>query len=139
MQQSRLGPIDLCDRGYRGKKRIGRTEIIIPTSSPKSTDPNYEKTKQRKRFPKCAEIEGVIGHLKADHRLGRNFLSGFWANQINLLMAAAAFNFRKWLREFYFLLKVLLKKIHFLYGIELIPLNFYRYCVFQGQLNILLI
>ena len=36
---------------------------------------------------------------KSDHRLKRNFLKGFAGDQINLLMAAAAFNFRKWMRE----------------------------------------
>jgi len=30
----------------------------------------------------------VIGHLKSDHRLKRNFLKGFEGDQINLLMAA---------------------------------------------------
>ena len=102
--------IGLCDRGYRGRKHIGETKIMIPTSSPKSSLSNYEKTKQRKRFRKRAGIEGIIGHLKADHRLGRNFLSDFLGDEINVLMAAAAFNFRKWLREFCFLLNYLLRK-----------------------------
>lgn len=66
---------------------------------------------QVKRFRKRAGIEGIIGHLKADHRLGRNFLSGFLGDEINLLMAAAAFNFRKWLLEFYFLLYFLLRRV----------------------------
>jgi len=95
----------LCDRGYRGKKEVDNTKIIIPDSKPKKSMSNYEKLKQRKRFRKRAGIEGVIGHLKADHRLDRNFLSGFLGDEINLLMAAAAFNFKKWLLLFYFLLK----------------------------------
>lgn len=107
--------VGLCDRGYRGKKQVDNTQIMIPTSSPKLTLSNYEKTKQRKRFRKRAGIEGIIGHLKADHRLGRNFLSGFLGDEINLLMSAAAFNFRKWLREFYFLLNFLLIK-NFIFG-----------------------
>jgi hypothetical protein len=37
--------------------------------------------------------------------LKRNFLKGFAGDQINLLMAAAAFNFRKWMREVTFWLK----------------------------------
>jgi len=56
----------------------------------------------RKRFQRRAAIEPVIGHLKSDHRLNRNFLKGFAGDQINLLMAAAAFNFKKWMRELYF-------------------------------------
>ena len=59
----------------------------------------------RKRFRRRAGIEPVIGHLKHDHRLKRNFLKGFAGDQINLLMAAAAFNFKKWMREVIFVLK----------------------------------
>ena len=44
----------------------------------------------RKRFRRRAGIEPIIGHLKSDHRLKRNFLKGFAGDQINLLMAAAA-------------------------------------------------
>jgi len=61
----------------------------------------------RKRFRRRAGIEPVIGHLKSDHRLKRNFLKGFAGDQINLIMAAAAFNFKKWMREVVFWLKKL--------------------------------
>lgn len=62
----------------------------------------------QKQFRKRAGIEGVIGHLKSDHRLCRNYLKGFIGDQINVLMAAAAFNFRKWLRMIIFWLQFLL-------------------------------
>ena len=52
----------------------------------------------RKRFRRRAGIELVIGHLKSDHRLKRNFLKGINDEQFNLLMAAAAFTFKKWVR-----------------------------------------
>ena len=54
----------------------------------------------RKRFRKRAGIEPVIGHLKSDHRLDRNYLKGFEGDQINVMMATAAFNSRKWMRLF---------------------------------------
>ena len=57
-------------------------------------------------------IEAVIGHLKSDHRLGRNFLSGFLGDEINVLMAAAAFNFKKWLREKYFFAGAILRIVY---------------------------
>lgn len=91
----------LCDRGYRGTKKVGDTQIMIPESDPKGTQSAYQRLMQRQRFRKRAGIEGIIGHLKADHRLGRNFLQGFLGDEINVLMAAAAFNFRKWLRFFW--------------------------------------
>jgi IS5 family transposase len=38
----------------------------------------------KKRFRRRAGIDPVIGHLKSDHRLKRNFLKGFAGDQINL-------------------------------------------------------
>lgn len=95
--------IGLCDRGYRGTKQVEDTQIMIPESNPKRTQSAYQRCLQRKRFRKRAGVEGIIGHLKADHRLGRNFLQGFLGDEINVLMAAAAFNFRKWLLKFFWL------------------------------------
>jgi IS5 family transposase len=46
-------------------------------------------------------IEPVIGHLKSDHRLSRNYLKGFIGDEINLLLAAAAFNLKKWMNRFF--------------------------------------
>lgn len=89
--------IGLCDRGYRGKSKINDTLIMTPKPARKNA--SRETIEQmRKRFRRRAAIEPVIGHLKSDHRLNRNFLKGFTGDQINLLMAAAAFNFRRWIR-----------------------------------------
>jgi transposase, IS5 family len=40
-------------------------------------------------------IEPVIGHVKHDHALGRNFLLGKQGDRINALLAACGFNLRK--------------------------------------------
>ena len=45
-----------------------------------------------------AGIEGLISHLKHDHRMIRNCLKGTAGDQINALLAAAAYNMRKWMR-----------------------------------------
>ncbi len=48
-------------------------------------------------------IEPTIGHLKQDYRLCRNFLKGIVGDNINVLLSAAAWNFRRriilWLTE----------------------------------------
>ena len=85
--------------GYKGRSKINDTRIIRPSTTTRDTDSAY-KALMRKRFRKRASIEPVIGHLKSDHRLNRNYLKGFVGDQINVLMAAAAFNFRKWMRLF---------------------------------------
>ncbi len=87
----------LNDRGYRGRKRVGETQILLPAKAAANASA-YERSKLRKLFRKRAGIEPVIGHLKNDHRLRRNFLKGLAGDQINLMMAAAAFNFRKWMK-----------------------------------------
>ena len=94
----------LCDRGYRGKSSVNDTQILIPRPARKNATKEVIDA-LRKRFQRRAGIEPVIGHLKSDHRLNRNFLKGFTGDQINLLMAAAAFNFRKWLRKVIFWLR----------------------------------
>ncbi len=89
----------VCDRGYRGKKKFGETEIILPAPSLKK-DNRYQRDKKRKRCRRRAAIEPIIGHLKSDFRLTRNFLKGTVGDSINLLMVACAWNMAKWMRAF---------------------------------------
>lgn len=82
------------DRGYKGKKRIGETEILMP-SPPKKSDSYYKRKKASNAHKKRAAIEPIIGHLKSDHRLNRNFYKGVVGDNINIMLAAAAFNFKR--------------------------------------------
>lgn len=77
------------DRGYAGPRVIGETNINLPR-----TQKNITQTK-RKRHKRRAAIEPCIGHLKSDYRLARNFLKGSYGDMINVLMAAAAMNFKR--------------------------------------------
>jgi len=97
----------IADRGYRGKSKVNDTQIVTPKPARKNASKDAMAL-ARKRFRRRAGIEPVIGHLKSDHRLKRNFLKGFIGDQINLIMAAAAFNFKKWMREVIFWLIKLL-------------------------------
>ena len=40
-------------------------------------------------------MEPVIGHMKNDHRLKRNFLKGTHGNQLNTVLAACGYNLKK--------------------------------------------
>ena len=82
------------DRGYKGKQMEGGTKINIP-KPPLKRDTEYEKRKKRKHFRRRAAIEPIIGHLKQDHRVARNFLKGQLGDSINFMMAAAGFNLKK--------------------------------------------
>ena len=85
------------DRGYRGQDTCGDAKVMIP-DVPKSTDSQHMKEKKHKLFRKRAGIEPVIGHCKSDHRLGRNFYKGLFGDSINVMLAAAAFNFKRAMR-----------------------------------------
>ena len=89
----------ICDRGYRGKKEVDGTAICIP-DSPKKRDTKYQKEQKRKKFRRRAAIEPIIGHVKTDHRMQKNYLKGFIGDEINLLLAASAFNLKKWMNNF---------------------------------------
>jgi transposase, IS5 family len=77
------------DRGYRGPKVIDQINIYVP-----KPNKNITKTK-RKRHSRRAAIEPVIGHLKSDYGMNRNFLKGVIGDEINVLLAAAAMNFKR--------------------------------------------
>ncbi len=70
------------------------TNIIIP-DKPGKQRTSYEKQKLRKGFKRRAGIEPKIGHLKQDHRLSRNFYAGIKGDNNNVMLAAAAMNFKR--------------------------------------------
>ena len=82
------------DRRYIEKKEFNGTKIMIP-DVPKKADSRYQKLKKHKLFCKRAGIEPTIAHLKSDYRLGRNFYKGVVGNTVNVLLEAAAYNFKK--------------------------------------------
>ena len=101
-----------ADRGYRGTSQIGDTQIQIPKPFNDKKLSKYKQQKQRKAFKRRAAIEPVIGHLKADHRLGRNFYAGIFGDNINVMLSAAAFNFKRMINKWRdALLRLLLKTI----------------------------
>ena len=57
---------------------------------------------------KTAGIEPVIGHCKSDHSLGRNYWNGLFGDSINVMLAAAAFNFKRAMRALLYLLQKVL-------------------------------
>ena len=92
----------VCDRGYRGKVEVNGTQIILPGKALKK-DTRYQRDKKRKQCRRRAAIEPIIGHLKSDYRMARNYLKGAIGDRINLLMAAAAWNLKQWLLAIFWL------------------------------------
>ena len=84
------------DRGIKSGQ-VGETEVIAPSNGKGKTE--WEKAKLRKGFRRRAGIEPIIGHVKSDCGMERNYLKGEIGDQINAILAASAFNFRSWLRK----------------------------------------
>ena len=78
-----------ADRGYRGPKAVNDVIIYTP-----KTQTNITKS-QRKKHCRRAAIEPIIGHLKHDYRLIKNYLKGTIGDAINLMLSAAAMNFKR--------------------------------------------
>lgn len=98
--RGKAAKVAVCDRGYRGTKKVGDTEIVLP-SAPLKRDSRYQRDLKRKRCRRRAAIEPVIGHLKSDFRLARNYLKGAAGDLANALLAATAWNLKLWLRAFF--------------------------------------
>ncbi len=88
----------IVDQGYRGRKKIGATEIVSADRL-KQELTKYEKRKIKKQLRRRAAIEPVIGHLKSDFRLARNYLKGTLGDHLNVVLAATAFNLKKWMNQ----------------------------------------
>ena len=86
----------IVDRGYKVKGGIKGVDIVMPKTLKRES--YYLKKKREERCRSRAGIEGLISHLKHDHRMLRNYLSGTAGDQINTLLAAAAYNMKKWMR-----------------------------------------
>jgi IS5 family transposase len=79
-----------ADAGYRGHNAPRSSGRRVYTSGQKRGVTHQIKRELRRR----SAVEPVIGHLKAEHRMGRNHLAGPAGDATNALMAAAGYNFR---------------------------------------------
>ena len=123
--------IGIVDRGYKGKKKINGTQIFSP-SAPKKEATLYEKQKARKRFRARAGIEPVIGHIKQNHRMLRNYLKGATGNQLNTILAGTGFNLKKMLNIIKEqILFSLFRFINFCKFLFFQKLNFQNKCLFK--------
>jgi len=87
-----------CDKGYRLKKteRPENCRVFLPGDRKRSVI-------EKKRMKRRNAIEPIIGHMKSDNRLSRNYLHGILGDVRNVILAACGFNMRKLLRAFLYL------------------------------------
>jgi IS5 family transposase len=105
----------LADKGYRGHNAPPDYKFRVFTSGQKRRMTPKIKRELRRR----SAVEPVIGHLKAEHRMGRNYLWHRQGDATNAILAAAGYNFRRLIRW----LKLLLFQIlhHFILRLQLVP------------------
>jgi transposase, IS5 family len=87
----------LGDKGYRGHNAPPDYKFRVFTSGQKRRVTPQIKRELRRR----SAVEPVIGHLKSEHRMGRNYLWHRHGDAANAVLAAVGYNFRrliKWLR-----------------------------------------
>jgi transposase, IS5 family len=84
----------IVDRGYRGHGMPqGRSARVFVAGQRRGVTGAIKRALRRR-----AAIEPVIGHLKDDHRMGRNYLAHSAGDAINALLAAVGYNFRRLVR-----------------------------------------
>jgi IS5 family transposase len=87
----------IADKGYRGHGAPAPYDMRVYISEQRRGVTASIKRELRRR----SAVEPVIGHLKNEHRLGRNFLAGSAGDAINPVLAAVGYNFARllaWLR-----------------------------------------
>ena len=93
------------DKGYRGHNHKEKFRVWISGQVRGVTKPIRREMKRR------AAVEPVIGHTKAEHRMGRNYLKGRDGDRINAVLAAAGYNFALLLRWLARLLRALFQAL----------------------------
>ena len=93
----------VADRGYRGHNASPDHEFRVYISGQRRRLTEAIKRELRRR----SAIEPVIGHAKAEHRMGRNYLAGSHGDAANAVLAAAGYNFRRLLEWLALLLSII--------------------------------
>ena len=83
-----------ADKGYRGHNAPPEYKFRVFIAGQKRRMTPKIKREMRRR----SAVEPVIGHLKSEHRMGRNYLWHRQGDAINAVLAAAGYNFRLLLR-----------------------------------------
>ncbi|CAG2160752.1 IS5 family transposase [Cupriavidus numazuensis] len=83
----------IVDLGYRGVDAEVAPVKVIHRGRHKTLD-----RRQRQQLKRRQAVEPVIGHLKADHGMRRNWLKGETGDAVHPILCAAGFNLRWLLR-----------------------------------------
>ena len=86
----------VADKGYRGHKTgWPGVEVVLPGQ--RSRDEG-DRRRRRKQLRRRSVIEAMIGHMKTDGLLNRNWLKGSQGDAMHVVLCAAGQNLRLILR-----------------------------------------
>jgi IS5 family transposase len=88
----------IADKGYRGHGAPAPYDMRVYVSEQRRGVTRQIKRELKRR----SAVEPVIGHMKSDHRMDRNFLIGSDGDAANAVLAAVGYNFARllaWLRQ----------------------------------------
>ena len=86
----------VVDKGYRGPRAVWPgAEVVIPGQRSKD---EAHRQRRRKQLRRRSVIEALIGHMKTDGLLDRNWLKGSTGDAIHVVLCAAGQNLRLILR-----------------------------------------
>ena len=95
------------DKGYRGHNAPPDHQFRVFISGQKRRIASQIRRQLRRR----SAVEPVIGHLKSEHRMGRNYLWHRHGDAANAVLAAAGYNFRRLVRWLALLLRQVLGEL----------------------------
>jgi IS5 family transposase len=97
----------IADAGYRGHNAPPDYKLRVFTSGQKRRVTPQIKREMKRR----SAVEPVIGHLKDNHRMGRNYLAHRAGDAANAVLAAAGYNFSLLIRWLRLLLRQILSRL----------------------------
>jgi IS5 family transposase len=106
----------IADKGYRGHGAPAPYDMRVYISEQKRGVTKAIKRELKRR----AAVEPVIGHMKSDHRMDRNYLIGPHGDAANAVLAAIGYNFRRltaWLRRVLYALLAIVLGAPPMYGV----------------------
>jgi transposase, IS5 family len=93
----------LADAGYKGHNApLAHKFHVFTTGQKRGITPQIKRQMKRR-----AAVEPVIGHIKNEHRMNRNYLAHNHGDAANAILAAAGYNFSlllKWLKAVWLIL-----------------------------------
>jgi IS5 family transposase len=97
----------IADKGYRGHNAPPDYKFrVFITGQKRRMTPKIKREMKRR-----AAVEPVIGHLKSEHRMDRNYLAHRAGDAANAVLAAAGYNFSLLLRWLRLLVRLILWRL----------------------------